>query len=161
MVKTHQFFGNLIANSVACSKKLFSICFHKKITWNHKQLQKNITFWKNIKRKILNFIFQKFKKLSTLCCGLSLCKWNKIINFVLSVKLSEKIHFPQGLLKTYIFYPNRFLYVLWKKSRNKLCVRPHDTYDLFRMFFSRVNNKQFFLQVDDPIRAKGINYNES
>ena len=43
--------------------------------------------------------------------------------------------------KTFIFYANRFLYVLQKKSRNKLCVKPHDTYFLFVMFFSHVNNK--------------------
>ena len=69
----------------------------------------------------------------------SLCKWNKIINFVPSVKL-QKIDFLQDPKKAYIFYANRFLYFLQKKSRNKLCLRPHDTYFLFRMFLSRVNN---------------------
>ena len=55
------------------------------------------------------------------------------------------MYFPQGSQKTYIFYANRFLYVLHEKSRNKLSLRPHDTYCLCRTFFSQVNNKQFFL----------------
>ena len=50
--------------------------------------------------------------------------------------------FSAGPPKTYIFYANRFLYVLQKKSRNKLYVEPHDTYVSFKMFFSRVNNKK-------------------
>ena len=49
--------------------------------------------------------------------------------------------------KTYIFYANRFLSVLLKKSRNNLYLKPHDTYVLFITFFSQVNNKQFFFQV--------------
>ena len=35
-------------------------------------------------------------------------------------------------------------FVLQKKSRNKLCLEPHDTHVLFRMFFSQVNNNFFF-----------------
>ena len=54
------------------------------------------------------------------------------------------MNFPQDPLKTYIFYANRFLYILWKKSRNKLCLKPHDTYVLLRTFFSQVNIKRFF-----------------
>ena len=84
---THHFVGNLIANSAAVSKNLFSICFQKKITQNHKQLHKNIKFGKKIYNIFLNFICKKLKKWELLHCVLSLCKWNKIINFVLSVKL--------------------------------------------------------------------------
>ena len=54
--------------------------------------------------------------------------------------------------KTYIFYANRFLCILQKKSRNKLCLRPHDTYCLFRIFFSQVNNKKIFVLVGDPLK---------
>ena len=46
-----------------------------------------------------------------------------------------------------------FLYILQEKSRNRPCLRPHDTYCLFRMFFSEVNNNFFF--VGDPIKYLG------
>ena len=54
----------------------------------------------------------------------------------------------------YIYYANSFLYVLQKNSRNKLCVRPHDTYFLFRTFFSQVNNKYyaFLVRWSIPLR---------
>ena len=51
-----------------------------------------------------------------------------------------------------VLYANRFLYVLQKKSTNKLCLEPHDTYLLFRTFFSQVNKKKFFIVVF-PIRG--------
>ena len=55
------------------------------------------------------------------------------------------MHFLQGpRQKVYIFYANSFLYVLQKKSRNNLYLRPHDTYFLFRTFFSQVTNKLCF-----------------
>ena len=46
-----------------------------------------------------------------------------------------KIDFLQDPLKANIFYANHFLYVLQKKLRNKLSLRPHDTDVLFRTFF--------------------------
>ena len=61
------------------------------------------------------------------------------------------MHFPQGPLKTSILDANRFLHVLQKKSRNKLSVRPHDTYFMFATFFSHVNNKRIFFQVGIPL----------
>ena len=62
MVETHHHFvGYLIANSAAISKKLFSICFQKKITQNHKQLHKNVKF-KNIYIYFSTFYFLKIKK---------------------------------------------------------------------------------------------------
>ena len=54
------------------------------------------------------------------------------------------MHFLQDSQKAYIFYAIRFLYAFQKKSRNKLCLEPHDTYVLFRTFFSQVNNKRVF-----------------
>ena len=53
--------------------------------------------------------------------------------------------FCAGPQKTFIFYANHFIYVLQKRSRNKLCLESHDTYCLFRMFFSLVNNKTNFV----------------
>ena len=64
------------------------------------------------------------------------------------------MHFLQGPLKMYILYANRFLYTLRKKSRNKLCLEPHYKYVLFRMFFSHMNNKRFFVQVSDPLKVQ-------
>ena len=43
-------------------------------------------------------------------------------------------------------------YVLQKKSWNKLCLEPHDTYVLFRIFFSPVNNKRFYFQSGGPLK---------
>ena len=74
-------------------------------------------------------------------CATSHGKLNKIIKFVLSVKLWEEIGFLQHPQKAYIFYAIRSFYVSQKKSRNKLCLEPHDTYILFRTFFSHVNIK--------------------
>ena len=49
--------------------------------------------------------------------------------------------------KNCIFFMQIVFYVLQKKSRNKLYLRPHDTYFLFIMFFSLVNNIFFFHQA--------------
>ena len=59
------------------------------------------------------------------------------------------LNFLQGPPKMNIFYANFFFYILWKKSRNKLCLEPHDTYVLFGTFFSQMNNKQKIFQVCD------------
>ena len=113
--------------------------------------------WKHCLQYFSAFIFQKFKKrflwrsAPILCC-----KLNKIINFVLSVKLEEKIDFLQDPQKAYIFNAKRFFYFLQKKSRNKLYVGPHDTYVLFRMFFSQVNNKSFFFIAGCPLKVGNI-----
>ena len=55
------------------------------------------------------------------------------------------MHFLQDPLKAYIFYPNRFLYVLQIKPRNKHLLATRDYYFMFKTFFSQVNNKDFFL----------------
>ena len=60
----------------------------------------------------------------------------------------EEIGFLQYPQKAYIFYIIRFVYVSQKKFWNKLCLEPHDTYILFRTFFSHVNTKRFFLSSD-------------
>ena len=85
------------------------------------------------------FIIEKLKK--TVCQAVHLVMVNKIIKFVLSVKLWEEIGFLQDPQKVYILYAIRFLYFSQKKSRNKLCLEPHDAYDLFRTFFSHINIK--------------------
>ena len=63
--------------------------------------------------------------------------------------------FPAGPQKAYIFYAIRFLYISQKKSRNKLCLELHDTYILFRTFFSHINIKWFFLS-SDPLKLNLI-----
>ena len=67
------------------------------------------------------------------------------------MKFYEKIDFLQDPQEANIFYANRFLSVLQKKSRNKPCLDSHDTYVLFRMFFSQVNNKKVFFQLGSPL----------
>ena len=89
----------------------------KKIQNIEKYASKREKFW-----KICRNIFQKFQKHCLWRSTPGLCKWTSIINFVLSLKLLEKIDFLQDPLKAYIFYANSFLYVLQKKSRNKLCL---------------------------------------
>ena len=86
------------------------------------------------------FIIQKFEK--TVCGAPSHGKWNKVIKFILSVKLWEEIGLLQDSQKAYIFYAIRFLYVSQKKYRNKLYLEPHYTHVLFRTFFSHVNIKK-------------------
>ena len=70
--------------------------------------------------------------------------WIKIINVVLSVKLGEEIGFLPDSLEAYVFYANRFLYDLQKKFKNKNFLYYSYTYFLYRMFFSKVNNKTIF-----------------
>ena len=86
-----------------------------------------------------------------------LCKWNKIIKFVLSVKLWEEIGFLQDPQKAYIFYAIRFVYISQKKSRNKLCLEPHETYILFRTFFPHVNIKWFYFYRPIPL-SQSVKY---
>ena len=52
--------------------------------------------------------------------------------------------------KAYIFYANHIIYVLQKKSRNKICLESYDTYVLIRTFFSQVYNKLLFLRRAFP-----------
>ena len=59
--------------------------------------------------------------------------------------------FLQDPPKDNIFYANRFLHGLQKKSKNKLCLELHDTYLLFRTFFSQGNNKLFFFIQAVPL----------
>ena len=111
-------------------------------------MDKIIKFLKNV--NFFKFIFQKLK-CCLWCSASGLCKWKAIINFILSVKL-QKIDFLQDLQKAYIFYANHFLYFWQKKSRSKLCLELHDTYVLFRTFYSQVNNKPFFF-IQAPLRG--------
>ena len=56
------------------------------------------------------------------------------------------MHFLQDPTEAHIFYPNSFIYVLLKKPGNKDLLATHDDYFMFKTFFSRVNNKGYFLQ---------------
>ena len=57
----------------------------------------------------------------------------------------------QGPLKAYIFYANHFVYDLKKKSKNKNLFFYSYTCFLFRIFFSKVNNKTIlFLGTQSP-----------
>ena len=97
-------------------------------------------------------LFRNSKKNGMWRCAPSNSKWNKI-KFVLSVKLWEEIGFLQEPQKAYIFYAIRFLYISQKKSLNKLCLEPHDTYVLFRTFFSHINIEQFFFYHPIPLNT--------
>ena len=87
----------------------------------------------------------------------SICKWSKIINFVLSEKLWVKMHVLQDPIKAYIFYPDRFLNVLPKKTRNKHLLATHGYYLLFKTFFFQMNNKDFFWWSIPLILMRAIN----
>ena len=78
------------------------------------------------------------------CPAPSVCKWNKMINFVLAVKLKAKMHFFQDPQKP-IFSTQIILFTFYrKKLRNKYLLATHDYYFMFKTFFSQVNNKGFF-----------------
>ena len=54
---------------------------------NIKKYARKCKILKKKKKKNLNYIFQKFKKHCLWCSSPRLCKWNKVLNFVLFVKL--------------------------------------------------------------------------
>ena len=113
---------------------------------NTKHLKICIKTWNVLKIYIyifLNFIFQKIKKRCLWRSAPRLCKWNPIINFVLS-KIVGEDRFSAGPPEILYFLCKSFIYVLQKKSTNIVCLEPHDTYVLFRTFFSQVNNNPFF-----------------
>ena len=56
-----------------------------------------------------NVYYSEIRKNGMWSCALSHGKWNKIIKFVLSVKLGEEIGFLQDPQKAYILYAIRFL----------------------------------------------------
>ena len=53
------------------------------------------------------------------------------------------MHSLQDPLKDYIFYPNRFLYVLTKKLGNVHLQATYDDSFMLQTFFSLVNNDDF------------------
>ena len=57
------------------------------------------------------------------------------------------MHFLQDPLKAYIFYPNRFFYVLPKKPTNKHLLATRGHYILFKTIFCQVNNKGIVLVI--------------
>ena len=133
----HHFVGNWVAETVTCH--FFNIQSLSSKNMQHKKKyakkcdflkKKNfICFW--------NVYYSEIGKNGVWSYVPSHGKWNKIIKFVLSVILWEEIGFLQDPQKAYIFHAIRFLYVSQKKTQNKLCLEPHDTYILFRTFFSR------------------------
>ena len=119
-----------------------------------KKNAKNVIFWRKKKSFASQmFIIQKFKKMVCEAVRLVMVNEIKSSNLFLSVKLWEEIGFLQDPQKAYIFHAIRFLYVSQKKSWNKLCLEPHDTYILFRTFFSHVNIKWLFFLSSDPLNT--------
>ena len=109
---------------------------------------KIINLWKKKKKKKFPKIqYSKFQEVSTSRPAPSVCKWNKIINFVLSVKLGEKMGF-----NAFIFYANRFLYNLQTKSKSKNFL--HYSIHIFclKHFLLKWIIKQFFGEVGDPLK---------
>ena len=100
-----------------------------------------------------NAYYSEILKNGMWSCAPSHGKWNKITKFVLSVKLWDEIGFLQDPQKAYIFYAIRFLYVSQKKSRNKLCLEPHEhmfcleRFSLTEIFF-------YFLLSADPLKVQ-------
>ena len=139
----HHFEGNWVAETVTYH-------FFNNQSLSSKNMQHKINICKKcyLKKIIIicfsNVYYSEIRKNGMWSCATSHGKWNKIINFVLSVKLWEEIGFLQDPQKVYIFYAISFLCISKKKSRNKLCLEPHDTHVLFRTFFSHVNIKWFF-----------------
>ena len=99
-----------------------------------------------------NVYYWEIRKNGMWSCAPSHGKWNKIMKFVLSLKVWEELGFLQHPQKAYVFYAIHFLYISQKKSRNKLCLKLHDTYILFRTFFSYVNIKWFFFDRSIPLK---------
>ena len=137
----HHFVGNWVAETV--TYRFLNI---QSLSSKNMQHKKKKIFWKKKIICISNVYYSEIQKYCMWSCVPSHGKWNKIIKFVLSVKLWEEIGFLQDPQKVYIFYAIHFLYISQKKSQNKLCLKPHNTYVLFRMFFSHVNIKWFFFK---------------
>ena len=145
----HNFVGNWVAETV--TYMFLDIWSLSSKTMQHKKKCKKF----DLKKKIIcfsNVYYLEIRKNGMWSCAPSHGKWNKIIKFVLSAKLWEEIGFLQDPQKSYIFYAICFLYVSQKESRNKLCLEPHDTYVLFRTFFSHVNIKWFFFLLAYPLK---------
>ena len=105
------------------------------------------------------FYFSKNRKTGYFALCAYLRNEIKILFFYIC-EIIEQVHSSAGPLKTYIFYGNRFLYFLQKKSSNKLRLIPHDTYCLLRMFFSQVNNKQNKISWAIPLKYNNYDSGE-
>ena len=118
----HHFVENWVAKTI--TYHFFNIRYlSSKNIKSPKKMCKKCDFLK--KKKFIcfsNVYYSEIQKNGTWSCAPSHGKQNKIIKFVLSVKLWEEISFLQDLQKAYIFYAIRFLYVSQKKSWNKLCL---------------------------------------
>ena len=149
----HHFVGNWVAETV--TYLFFNIRSLSSKNMQHKKNAKNAIFSKKKFICFSNVYYLKIRK--TACEAVRLVMVNEIKLSNLSVKLWEEIGFLQDPPKPYIFYTIRFLYVSQKKSWNKLCLEPHDTYVLFRMFFSHVNIKWFFFYSRSPFKQREYN----
>ena len=90
-------------------------------------------------------LFKNWKKLGMWSPAPSVCKWNKVINFVLSLKLLAKMNFLLYSLKAYIFYIIRLLYVLPKKTETNFCWPPTIIILFLKRFSLRWIIKDFFV----------------
>ena len=103
--------------------------------------KKNVKRWKICIKtwKVLKKCFKYFSKIKKNAACDALLKGFVIKSNHKFCSISEIVvedNFPQDSQKAYIFYENNFLYVLQKKSRDKLCLEPCDRCVLFVTFFS-------------------------
>ena len=121
----HHFVGNWVDETV-------TFLFFNIRSLSSKNMQHQKKYAKNATPKnsfaFQMFIIKKFEKTGMWRCAPSHGKWNKIIKFVLSVKLGEEIGFLQDPQKAYIFHAIRFFYVFQKKSQNKFWMGTHANY---------------------------------
>ena len=86
-LKQTSFCRELIAYAAKLSKKYFPPVSRKKNTKLWTIVKKCKILKKTFKNIFLHFIFFKLKKNESFAHAPSLCEWNKIINFIISVKL--------------------------------------------------------------------------
>ena len=78
-------------------------------------------------------------------------KYNSIIKFSLSLKMKKKKQGPVPPPKMSIFCSTHFLCDLQKNTRNKHIFEICDLQVLFKMFFSKMYNKEkLFIAVRSP-----------
>ena len=77
----------------------------------------------------------------TICSYSLSTKWNHQFCYICEIVGGDS--FSAGSLKRIYFYAIRFLFVLQKKSENKLWIGTRAYYFLFNAFFSQVNKKRF------------------
>ena len=114
------FVGNWVAETD--QSIFFNIRSLSSKNMQHIKICKKCDILKKIIHLLLKCILFRNLKNALRSCAPSHGKWNKIIKFILSVKLWEEIGFLQDPQKAYIFYAISFLFVSQKKSWNKPCL---------------------------------------